>query len=62
MARCLDVALSGPRSYNGEMRDFAFIHPEGNRTPGPAQIDAAVAALWRSWFGMCLFVALLLAF
>ena len=49
MARALDVALSGPRSYYGELRPFAWVHPTGRRKSGPADIDAAVALLWKIW-------------
>ncbi|MFQ6547183.1 adenosylcobinamide-phosphate synthase CbiB [Aestuariibius sp. 2305UL40-4] len=49
MARALDIALAGPRSYNGELRDFPFVHPQGRKDPGPADIDAAITLLWRSW-------------
>ncbi|KAA9007044.1 adenosylcobinamide-phosphate synthase CbiB [Histidinibacterium aquaticum] len=49
MARALDTTLSGPRSYHGERRDFPFVHPEGNRDPGPDTIDAAVRKLWSAW-------------
>ncbi len=49
MARALNVALSGPRSYNGQMQDHPWVHPLGNHHPGPHQIDAAVSALWRAW-------------
>ena len=49
MARALDVALSGPRSYDGQMRDFAFVHDPGRRDIGAPQIDAACTALWRIW-------------
>ncbi|THD72019.1 cobalamin biosynthesis protein [Thalassobius vesicularis] len=49
MARALNVALSGPRAYHGQMRAYPWVHPSGSRTPGPLQIDAAVAALWRAW-------------
>ena len=49
MARALGVALSGPRSYDGQMRDFAFVNPDGRRDAGPADIDAAVSVLWRAW-------------
>jgi adenosylcobinamide-phosphate synthase len=51
MAAALDVALAGPRSYDGRMRDFPFVHPEGRRDAGPAEIEAAVRALWRAWLG-----------
>ncbi|SFD06685.1 adenosylcobinamide-phosphate synthase CbiB [Tropicimonas isoalkanivorans] len=59
MARCLGVALSGPRSYDGEMRDFPFINPEGNRSAGAGDIDRASRALWRSWLALLLGVAVL---
>ncbi|SNS88867.1 adenosylcobinamide-phosphate synthase CbiB [Tropicimonas sediminicola] len=59
MARCLGVALSGPRSYGGQMRDFPFINPDGRREIGAAEIDASVRALWRTWLGLCLCIAVL---
>lgn len=49
MARALNVALSGPRSYDGQMQNFPWVHPLGNRQPGPDAIDAAVSVLWRTW-------------
>jgi adenosylcobinamide-phosphate synthase len=49
MARVLDVALSGPRSYDGHMRDFPFVHPRGRLNSGADDIDASVAVLWNSW-------------
>lgn len=49
MARALGVALSGPRSYAGERRDFAFVNKDGGKDIGPEQIDAAVKVLWRAW-------------
>lgn len=49
MAQSLDVALSGPRSYEGEMRDFPFVHPTGRRDAGPAEIEAACERLWAAW-------------
>lgn len=60
MAVVLGIALSGPRSYHGEMRDFPWVHSEGRRDPGPAEIEAACDALWRAWAAM-LAVAVLLA-
>lgn len=59
MARALDVALSGPRSYHGERRDYPFVHPSGRRDPGPETIDACCAALWRSWAGLVALTALI---
>lgn len=59
MAVILDTALSGPRAYHGEMRDFPWVWPEGRRDPGPTTIDAACAALWRAWSGMLVLTALI---
>lgn len=52
MAVILDTALSGPRAYHGEMRDYPWVWPEGRRDPGPERIDAACSALWRAWGAM----------
>ncbi len=59
MAMGLGVALSGPRAYHGEMRDYPYVYPEGARDCGPAEIDEAVISLWRVW-GMMLALSLLL--
>lgn len=55
MAHGIGVALAGPRSYHGEMRDFPFVNPGGAKEIGPAEITLAVAVMWRAW---ALFVAL----
>ena len=60
MALVLGVALSGPRSYGGVSRDFAWINPDGSRHPGPTQIEAACRTLWRVW-ALTLVVVLLIA-
>lgn len=62
MAPVLGVALSGPRSYHGEMRDFPWVWAEGRRDAGPGDIDAACAALWRAWGGMLAFTLLIAIF
>ncbi len=49
MARGLGVSLAGPRSYDGKMRDFPFVHPLGRKDAGPSDIEAACRALWRAW-------------
>ena len=49
-ARALGVALSGPRAYDGALRDFPFVNPAGRRAIGADDIDAAVALLWRVWW------------
>jgi len=60
MAQVLDLALSGPRSYHGQRRDFPFVHPRGRHDSGPGDIEAAVAVLWRAW-GIVLALAALAA-
>jgi adenosylcobinamide-phosphate synthase len=52
MAVCLNISLSGPRSYHGTQSDFPWVWPEGRRDLGPGDIDAAVSALWRAWGAM----------
>ena len=49
MARALGVALAGPRSYDGQLRDFPFVNAEGARVVGADAVDRAVRILWRSW-------------
>lgn len=49
MAGVLGVALSGPRSYDGAVRDFPFVFAEGARDIGAAEIAACCAVLWRAW-------------
>jgi adenosylcobinamide-phosphate synthase len=49
MAGVLDVALSGPRSYHGETRDYPWVNGSGNRDIGVAEVEAAISVLWRVW-------------
>lgn len=49
MALVLNIALSGPRSYEGDMRDFPYVNPDGAKAIGPDEIDASVRLLWRVW-------------
>ena len=60
MAGALDVALSGPRSYHGTVRDYPWVNATGARGIGVAQIEAAIAVLWRGW-AVVLGITLLLA-
>ena len=61
MAGVLDVALAGPRSYHGESREFPWVNAGGDRDIGVAEIEAAIAVLWRVWlvFGAGLLVLVL---
>lgn len=58
MAVALNVALAGPRSYDGEQRDFPFVHEEGRHDLTPDDVDAASAALWRAWGAAVIAVAI----
>ena len=49
MSRALGIALSGPRSYDGALRDFPFVNPQGRRSLGAQDIEAACRALWVTW-------------
>jgi len=59
MAAALDVSLSGPRSYDGEMQFFEWVHPQGRKDAGPDDIDAAISILWKAW-GVALVIAVVL--
>ena len=61
LAVCLDVQLSGPRSYDGAMRHYPLVHPEGRAGIGAAGIDGAVRALWRTWGLLLALLALVAA-
>ncbi len=53
MAGVLDIALSGPRSYHGEMREDPWVNASGAQQIGPPEIDAATHVLWRVWAVFC---------
>jgi adenosylcobinamide-phosphate synthase len=62
MARSLDVALSGPRSYEGMQQDFPWLHAKGERSPDSNTIARAAAMLWSAWVGFACLVACLAIF
>lgn len=49
IARANDVALAGPRAYDGAMQPFAWVNEAGRRALGPPDIDAAITRLWQAW-------------
>lgn len=49
MAHGLDIALSGPRSYDGETKDYPFVNSEGEKQLNADDIDRTVAVLWKTW-------------
>ncbi|WP_271951399.1 adenosylcobinamide-phosphate synthase CbiB [Ruegeria faecimaris] len=49
MARALSVALAGPRSYDGQLRDLAWVNGEAPRDIGAPEVFRACDMLWRIW-------------
>lgn len=49
MARALNIALAGPRSYHGTVEDLAWVNRDGQKELYPATIDAALALVWKTW-------------
>lgn len=58
MAGVLDVALSGPRSYDGKMTDDVYVNSRGKRELFASDIFDACKALNRTWFVFAGFFAL----
>ena len=49
MAALLGVAISGPRTYNGQQTSDPFVNAEGRRDLIANDIHAAIAINWRAW-------------
>ena len=49
MALSLDVALSGPRSYDGKPENFPWVNAPGRTALGVGDIHQTCTALWKSW-------------
>ena len=62
MAYGLNIALSGPRSYDGKIMDYPFVNGTGERALGADDIDRAVKVLWRTWGLSLVFAALIAPF
>ncbi|MEG3663648.1 adenosylcobinamide-phosphate synthase CbiB [Celeribacter halophilus] len=58
LSRSLGVALSGPRAYHGELRDYPWVNPTG-REAHTRDIHAACTRLWQAWGAVFLCVAIL---
>ncbi|MEM1345855.1 MAG: adenosylcobinamide-phosphate synthase CbiB [Pseudomonadota bacterium] len=58
-ASALDVALAGPRIYDGTRLEAPYVFAEGRRAPTARDIEAACRLLWRGW-ALVLVAALLL--
>lgn len=49
MARALDIALAGPRSYDGQIRDLAWVNGDARREIGAYEVFRACTMLWKVW-------------
>ncbi|WP_192965289.1 adenosylcobinamide-phosphate synthase CbiB [Phycobacter azelaicus] len=59
MARALQVALAGPRSYDGEMRDFPWVNESGSKSADAHAIRRCAEMLCKTWsLGLVLTVAI----
>ena len=41
------------------MQDFPWVNPTGRKQADEDDIDAAIAVLWRTWFGALLLVVMI---
>ena len=62
MAGVLDVSISGPRSYEGVIKNYPFVNVDGKKKLTAVDIDNAVDVLWRSWGGLVLGCGVVLFF
>ena len=60
MAYAHDIALAGPRSYDGKMTEFDYVNASGRIILTPTDIDETCVSLWKAWVG-ALVIALILA-
>jgi len=59
MAHGLGIALSGPRSYDGQTTTDPYVNAAGTHALTPVHIDQGIAVLWRVW-AVCLGLAVIL--
>lgn len=57
MAYKHNLALAGPRSYDGKMTDFPLVNPMGKTVLKPGDINETIQTLWQVW-GLGLLFAL----
>jgi adenosylcobinamide-phosphate synthase len=49
MSRALGISLAGPRSYDGQLRDFPWVNESGRKTLTAVDIDHSIVILWKAW-------------
>jgi adenosylcobinamide-phosphate synthase len=60
VAYTLNFALSGPRSYDGTLRDYPYVNDRGVRDLRATHIDETIDLMWKVW-AMAFFPAFLIA-
>ncbi|MCY4101631.1 MAG: adenosylcobinamide-phosphate synthase CbiB [Rhodobacteraceae bacterium] len=62
-ASALGIALSGPRSYDGELRQYPFINQTGRMELVPEDINDCIKIAWKGWAtSLAILVALWIIF
>jgi adenosylcobinamide-phosphate synthase len=51
-AASLEIALAGPRVYDGVLTDDPYMNAGARTEAGPVDIEAAVRLIWRAWWGV----------
>ena len=59
MAKALQIALAGPRSYGGTVQEFAWVNEGANKHASAHDIENAVRTLWSAWALWLLIVLIL---
>ena len=49
MTRAIDVALAGPRSYDGKLQQLPWVNGTGRQNITANDVDSATRILWRAW-------------
>ena len=49
LASVLEIAVSGPRMYEGSLQNYPYVNPAGRMNLEARDINVAISALWRSW-------------
>ena len=48
-ARALDIALAGPRVYDGKKQELAWVYAEGRQSVSGSEIPSVIKLLWICW-------------
>lgn len=57
-AGVLGIALSGPRSYDGAVREMPWLNEDGRKELTSLDIKDTIALLWRTWLAVITLIAI----